>query len=140
MQAWILYALAAAFCAALVSIFGKIGMSGLDSTLATTIRAIIMALFLLGISISYKKFDMLTQFNTKASIFIVLAGLAGASSWLFYFKALQLGTVTGVVVLDKLSVVMAVILAFLVLGEPLTVYTIAGLILLTAGTLLIAVR
>lgn len=119
MKPWLLYALLSALCAAFVSIFGKLGLDGVDSSAATTIRAIIMALFLVCISLLHGHVgDMPSVFShPKGLAFIALSGIAGASSWLFYFMALQSGKVTQVAPIDKLSVVFSVILAILLFGE-----------------------
>lgn len=111
MPIWIIFALLSALFAALVAIFGKIGITQLDSTLATTVRAVIMAGFLVVVSITLDKARLLNTISTRPFLFIVLSGVAGALSWLCYFFALKTGPVGGVVGLDRLSVVFAVILA-----------------------------
>ena len=88
---WAVYALISAIFAALVAVFGKIGLKNIDSTLATTVRSIVMALFLVGVSFALGKFSFLNTFSSKAAIFIVLSGIAGALSWLFYFFAIKPG-------------------------------------------------
>lgn len=140
MSSWLFFALLSAVAAALVSIFGKIGLEGIDSNVATTIRSIIMALFLIGVIVIQGKFqnigDVIT--NKKALIFITLSGIAGASSWLFYFLALKTGKVSQVAPVDKLSVVFSIILAMIILGEKLNVMTGIGVICITVGVLFIA--
>lgn len=135
MQPWILYALLSAGFAATVAIFGKIGISNVDSTLATSVRAVIMAVFLVIVSLSLGKFKLLETVNSKALTFIALSGIAGAMSWLFYFFALKNGPATGVAVLDRLSVVFVFILAVLVLGEAWTWKTAVGVLLIAIGTI-----
>lgn len=135
---WILYAISSALFASLVAIFGKLGLKGVDSTFATTIRAVIMAVFLLIIAVSLKKFNgvSLSTFGSKEWLFVALSGIAGALSWLCYFFALKYGTTTTVSALDRLSVVFVAVLAFLFLGETMTVYKITGVILVAIGAFL----
>lgn len=133
---WILLGFLSALFAALVAILGKIGIKGLDTTLATTVRAVIMALFLVLVSLSLNKFSLISQINSKALIFIILAGISGALSWLFYFWALKLGEAKAVAVLDRFSVVLVIILAGLVLGEVITFKNWIGIALITIGLLL----
>ncbi len=140
-MSWIVYvyALLSAVFAALVAIFGKIGLAGIDSTLATTVRAIVMAVFLVVVSFSLGKFDFLNTLGNKAIFFIVLSGVAGALSWLFYFLAIKLGTVTGVVAIDRTSVVFAFILAALFLSEAVTWGKVTGAVMVAAGAFLMAI-
>jgi len=133
---WILFGFLSALFAALVAIFGKIGVKNIDTTLATTVRAVIMALFLIIVSLVLGKQSLISQINSKAMLFIVLSGIAGALSWLSYFLALKIGEVKGVAVLDRFSVVLAILLAALFLGESITVKNWIGMILITAGLLL----
>ncbi|ADM97536.1 EamA family transporter [Dickeya dadantii] len=140
MSSWLLYALLSALCAALVALFGKIGLQQLDANTATAIRAVIMALFLVGVVVAQGKTSMFGTVlaNHKAMVFIVLSGVAGALSWLFYFMALKSGTVAQVAPIDKLSVVFAVILAALLLGEKVSLLAGVGVALISAGALLVA--
>ncbi|MET3546985.1 MULTISPECIES: EamA family transporter [Paenibacillus] len=142
MAAWLIYALLSAAAAALVSIFGKIGLQNIDANAATAIRAVIMALFLLGVIAVQGKFGQLGSIlaQKKALSFIVLSGVAGATSWLFYFLALKYGKVSQVGPIDKLSVVIAVILAFLFLGEKISWLNSAGVVLIAIGALLVAMK
>lgn len=133
---WILLGFLSALFAALVAIFGKIGIKGIDTTLATTIRAVIMALFLVLLSLLLNKASLINQINSKAFLFIILAGIAGALSWLFYFWALKIGEAKGVAVLDRFSVVLVIILAGLILGETITIKNWIGIALITVGLLL----
>lgn len=137
MQNWIVYGLLSAVFAALVAIFGKMGMTKIDSTLATTLRSIVMAVLLTLFSLRLGKFANLNTLDTKAIIFIVLSGLAGATSWLFYFWALKNGPTTAVAVLDRLSLIFIAILAFLLLGESLTWRSILAVLLMLASSILI---
>jgi len=133
---WIILGLLSAISAALVAIFGKIGVSHLDSTLATTVRAIIMALFLVIVSLTLGKFQLIKTIDNKALLFIILAGISGALSWLFYFLALKLGPAPGVAALDRLSVVFVLIFSVLFLAEKLTLYKFLGALLITIGAIL----
>lgn len=133
---WIIFALLSAISAALVAIFGKIGVSNIDSTLATTIRAVIMATFLMIVSSALGKYQLLNTIDSKALVFIILAGIAGALSWLFYFFALKFGPASGVAALDRLSVVFVLIFSVLFLAEKLTLYKLLGAILISVGAIL----
>jgi len=137
---WIGYALLSAIFAAAVAILGKIGLKNVDSTLATTIRAVVMAIFLLGIAAVLQKFSLLKTVGNQTLTFIIFSGVAGALSWLFYFLALKYGPATGVAALDRLSVVFVVILAAMFLGEAFTVKSIAGLIFLVLGAILLVLK
>ncbi|WCG82029.1 EamA family transporter [Pectobacterium sp. A5351] len=140
MSSWLIYALLSAVCAALVAIFGKIGLQNLDANTATAIRAVIMALFLVGVVVAQGKLALVGEViaNKKALLFIVLSGVAGALSWLFYFVALKNGNVAQVAPIDKLSVVFAVVLAVILLGEKISLMAGAGVALISAGALLVA--
>lgn len=133
---WILLGFLSALFAALVAIFGKIGIKNIDTTIATTIRALIMAIFLIIVSLSLNKFSLINQINSKALVFIILSGIAGALSWLAYFFALKFGETKNVAVLDRFSVVLVIILAGLILGETITIKNWIGIILITTGLLL----
>lgn len=136
---WILYAFLAAAFAALVAIFGKIGLKGIDSTLATTVRGIIMAAFLVCVAFVLRKFDgfSIHSFTGREWVFIVLAGIAGALSWLFYFSALRTGSAGAVSAIDRTSIVLVVILAALFLGEAFTWKIGVGAIFIALGAFLI---
>lgn len=137
---WLILALLSALTAALVAIFGKMGLKGIDATLATAVRSVIMAIFLVSAAGVLGKFDgfSLSSFSGKGWLYIILAGVAGALSWLFYFWALKLGPASAVAAIDRLSIVFVVIIAALVLGEAFTKYTGAGALFVVAGALLIA--
>ena len=139
---WVIYALFSALGAALVAIFAKLGLEEIDSTLATTIRSIIMALFLVLVSLLFHKFDGFTlgALTSRSWILIALAGIAGAMSWLFYFLALKTGAATGVVAIDRLSIVFVVLLAALFLGEAFTWKVALGALLVVDGALLISFK
>lgn len=135
-----IFGLLSAVFAALVAIFGKIGMTKVDSTLATTLRSIVMAILLTLFSLKLGKFTNINSLDAKAIIFIILSGLAGATSWLFYFWALKNGPTTAVAVLDRLSLVFIAILAFLFLGESLTWRSILAVLLMLVSSILILQR
>lgn len=140
MAPWIIFAILSAVFAALVAIFGKIGIANLDSTLATTVRAVIMAIFLVLVSLFLGKAPLLHSINNRALTFIILSGIAGALSWLFYFFALRIGPAPGVAALDRLSVVFVLILALLFLGEHLTWKSGLGAVFLTIGAVMMSLR
>ncbi|MBD2812675.1 EamA family transporter [Xenorhabdus sp. Vera] len=140
MSTWLIYALLSALTAALVAIFGKIGLQNLDANTATAIRAVIMALFLVGVVIVQGKLNLISEIlaNRKALLFILLSGIAGALSWLFYFLAIKHGNVSQVAPIDKLSVVFAVILAVILFSEKISLVAAAGVALITIGALMVA--
>ncbi len=133
---WIIYALLSALFASLVAVFGKIGLKEVDSTLATTVRAVIMACFLVALSLSLGKSSLLGTISQKTLGFIALSGIAGALSWLFYFFALKHGSATVVASLDRLSIVFVFILAIFFLGEAFTWTKLAGILLIAFGAIL----
>jgi len=139
---WLFYAFLSAFSAALVAIFGKLGLKTIDSTLATTIRGIIMAVFLFLVSLTLKKFNgfHFSNLSNKDWILISLSAIAGALSWLFYFLALKYGTASKVVAIDRLSIVFVVIMAAIFLSEGLTWRSILGAVLMAAGAILISLK
>ena len=135
---WFWYALASALFAAAVSVLAKLGLKGVDSNLATAIRTVvvlIMSWVVVWVTGAGKGLSSLTRSNL---FFLVLSGLATGASWLFYFRAIQLGEVSKVVPIDKLSIVFTLIFAFLLLKEPFTGKTAVGALLITAGTLVLA--
>src|SRR5689334_2785759 len=110
-QKWLQYALLSALCASLVGIFGKVGMKGIDANLATAFRSVVQALFVLAVCTALGTWTHAGPLHAKAVLSIIAAGVAGGASWLFYFKALQAGTVAQVAPIDKLSMPLAVLLA-----------------------------
>lgn len=140
MSTWLIYALLSAVSASLVAIFGKIGLQHLDANTATAVRAVVMALFLVGVVVVQGKFNLVGTVlaDKKALLFVVLSGVAGALSWLFYFMAIKNGNVSQVAPIDKLSVVFAVILAFILFGEKISFVAGLGVALITAGALMVA--
>jgi len=137
---WILFGILSAISAALVAIFGKIGIQNVDTTLATTIRACVMTIFLIVVSLILGKYTEFGAFHGKIMWYIVASGIAGALSWLFYFFALKTGPASGVVALDRLSVVFVLILAILFLGEHFTWRSGIGAGLITFGAILMALK
>lgn len=139
---WLIYAILSAVSAALVAIFGKVGLRGIDANSATALRSVIMALFLLIVVAVQGKFSHLGEIVThrKALAFIAMSGIAGALSWLFYFLALNYGKVAQVGPIDKLSVVIAVLLAYLFLGEKIALLNGVGVALIAAGAILAALK
>ncbi|OGC58189.1 hypothetical protein A3A70_00425 [candidate division WWE3 bacterium RIFCSPLOWO2_01_FULL_42_11] len=137
---WISLALLSAFFAALVAIFGKLGVTSVDTTLVTFIRSMVMlgvfTLIVLGLG-SYKNIH---EINQRTLLFIILSGVAGAASWLFYFMALKRGPIAGVVGVDRLSLVFAVILAIIFLGDKLTLKEIIGAVLVSIGAILLSLH
>ena len=140
-SSWLIYALLSALCAAFVSIFGKVGLTGLDSSAATAVRAAIMALFLMGVVVAEGHTADLPQVfaDKKTLAFVALSGVAGALSWLFYFMALKEGEVTQVAPIDKLSVVFAVVLAVVIFGEKVSLAHGIAIAMIAAGGLLLAI-
>ena len=137
MPLWIGYALLAALFAALVAIFGKVGIREVDATLATAVRAVIMAALLVTAAVALGKTGGLGAISRRSFLFIVLSGAAGAASWLCYFIALREGPVTGVAALDRLSVVFVFILAVVFLGDAFTMKAALGALLVVAGAILL---
>jgi transporter family protein len=140
MQLWVIYALLSAVTAALVAIFGKIGISKVDSTLATTVRAIIMAFMLVIAATALGKWKLAGTIDRHALTFIVLSGVAGAASWFFYFLALRNHSAPGVAAVDRLSVVFVLVFAVLILGDHLTWKSGIGATLVAAGAILMALK
>ncbi|MDU4959610.1 MAG: EamA family transporter [Sporomusaceae bacterium] len=139
-QLWLVFALLSAAAAAMVGIFGKIGLQSVDANTATAIRSVIMALFLLlvvAVQGNISKIPLIVA-DKKALLFIVLSGVAGALSWLFYFLALKHGKVSQVAPIDKLSVVLATIAAVVFLGERLSWLNTLGVALIGVGAVLVA--
>ncbi len=138
---WLVFSFGSAIFASLVAIFGKLGLKEIDSTLATTIRAGVMAIFLIGFSLILKKFEgfSINSLETSDWILIILSGIAGAISWLFYFAALKMGLASHVASIDRLSLIFVIILSILFLGEKVDIKVIAGAILMVGGAILITI-
>lgn len=141
-MSWLALALLSAFAAALVAIFGKLGLKGVDSTLATTLRAGIMFAFLAAVSIGWGKFKNFSfaDLSRRDWWLIFLSAIAGALSWLFYFFALKIGPAGKVAVVDRLSLVFVVLMAAVFLGERLNFYAVVGTLLIVAGAILFTLK
>jgi len=138
-MSYIILALFSALTASLVAIFGKLGLKNVDPTIATTIRSLIMAVFLVIVSLFLKKFEnfSLNLLTSKDWLLIILAGISGALSWLFYFWALKFGPASHVAVIDRLSLVFVILLSALILGEFFNLKVFVGMILIVLGAILI---
>ena len=135
---WLVYALLSALFAALTSILGKIGIENVNSNLATAIRTVVVLVMAWVIVFYTGKQSEIAEIGQKSWIFLITSGLATGLSWLFYYKALQIGEASRVVPVDKFSVVLSVFFAFLILGEKVTLKAIIGCLLIAAGTLVMA--
>ena len=135
---WAGYACLSAFFGALVAIFGKIGVRDVDSNLAVAIRTVIIVFFSWGIVLVQGNAGEIFTISRRPLIFLVLSALATGLSWLFYYKALQLGPASRVAPIDKLSVALAVAMAFVFLGEKPTTGNVLGAALITSGVLVAA--
>ena len=133
---WLLLALASSVFAALTSILAKIGIDGVNSTLATAIRTCVVLLMSWGMVLMTNAQAGIGEISRRSWVFLILSGLATGASWLCYYKALQIGQASRVVPIDKLSVVITMVLAALILGEQFTAKSIVGCGLIAAGTLL----
>lgn len=132
---WFVFALLSAIFAALTSILAKVGIDGVNSSLATAIRTVVVVIMAWGMVFLTNVQSGIPQISRKSWIFLILSGLATGASWLCYYKALQMGDASKVVPVDKLSVVLTLILAFVFLHEDFTAKSIVGCILIGAGTL-----
>jgi len=134
---WWIYALLSAFFAALTAIFAKIGIKGVDTDLATAIRTVVILLLAWSIAIFRGGASTIQTLTKHNLIFLCLSGVATGLSWIFYFKALQLGKVSQVAPVDKMSVAISIILAVIFLGEPLTIKSAVGALLIIGGTIVL---
>ena len=132
---WAVFAVLSAVFAALTSILAKVGIDGVNSTLATAVRTVVVVLMAWGMVFLTNVQGGLGNIGRKSWIFLILSGLATGASWLCYYKALQMGEASKVVPIDKLSVVITLVLAFVFLHEKFTVKSAFGAALITAGTL-----
>ena len=135
---WVMYAFGAAFFAALTAVFGKLGVSGLNSNMATLIRTVVVVALLAAIVAMRGEWQRPASIPVHSWLFLLLSGAATGLSWLCYYRALQIGPVSGVAAVDKLSVALAIALGVLFLGEHLSWQLLVGAALITAGTLVIA--
>ena len=131
---WTIFAILSAIFAALTSILAKVGIEGVNSNLATAIRTIVVVLMAWFMVFITGNQNGIVDISKKSWIFLILSGLATGASWLCYYKALQLGETSKVVPIDKLSIVITIILAFIFLGEQVTLKTLIGCCLIVAGT------
>ena len=132
---WLVLAFLSALFAALTSILAKIGIDGVNSNLATAIRTVVVVIMAWGMVFLTNTQGGITDISKKSWIFLILSGLATGASWLCYYKTLQLGDASKVVPIDKLSVVITLVLAFVFLHEAFTIKSVVGCILIAAGTL-----
>jgi transporter family protein len=135
---WAGYAILSAVFGALVAIFGKIGVRDVDSNLAVALRTVIIVFFAWGIVLVQGNARDLTRISRHSYVFLILSAIATGLSWLFYYKALKLGDASRVAPIDKLSVALAVAMAFVFLGEKPTLGNVLGAVLITAGVLVAA--
>ena len=133
---WWLFAILSAVFAALTSILAKIGIEGVNSNLATAIRTIVVVIMAWGMVFLTQAQSGLMEISKKSWIFLILSGIATGASWLCYYRALQMGEASKVVPIDKLSVVITLVLAFVFLHEEFTARSLIGCILIGAGTLI----
>ena len=131
---WFVFAILSAIFAALTSILAKIGIEGVNSNLATAVRTIVVVLMAWFMVFITGNQNGIVDLNKKSWIFLILSGLATGASWLCYYKALQLGEASKVVPIDKLSIVITIVLAFIFLGEQITLKTLIGCCLIVTGT------
>lgn len=133
---WIVFAILSAVFAALTSILAKIGIDGVNSNLATAIRTVVVVVMAWGMVFLTHAESGIKEISNRSWLFLILSGLATGASWLCYYKALQMGEASKVVPIDKLSVVITLILAFVFLHEEFTIKSITGCVFIAAGTLL----
>ena len=133
---WFIFAILSAVFAALTSILAKVGIDGVNSNLATAVRTVVVVLMAWVMVFITNAQSGLFEISRKSWIFLILSGLATGASWLCYYKALQIGEASKVVPVDKLSVVITLILAFVFLHESFTFKSLIGCVLITAGTLI----
>ena len=136
---WFIYAILSAFFAALTSILAKIGIDGVNSNLATAIRTIVVVAMSWGMVFLTDAQSGIHSISNKSWLFLILSGLATGASWLCYYKALQIGEASKVVPVDKLSVVITLVLAFVFLHEKFTAKSLIGCALIGAGTLIMVI-
>lgn len=132
---WVVFAVLSAFFAALTSILAKIGIEGVNSNLATAIRTVVVVVMAWGMVFLINAQKGLSEISRRSWLFLILSGLATGASWLCYYKALQMGEASKVVPIDKLSVVITLVLAFVFLHEEFTVKSLIGCVMIGAGTL-----
>lgn len=136
---WFVFALLSAIFAALTSILAKMGIDGVNSNLATAIRTVVVVIMAWGMVFLTNTQSGISEISKKSWVFLILSGLATGASWLCYYRALQIGDVSKVVPIDKLSIVITMILAFLLLHEQFTVKSLVGCIFIGIGTLVMVI-
>lgn len=136
---WVVFAILSAVFAALTSILAKVGIDGVNSNLATAIRTVVVVFMSWGMVFLTHSQSGLQEISKKSWIFLILSGLATGASWLCYYKALQMGDASKVVPIDKMSVVLTLILAFVFLHEKFTAKSLIGCILIGVGTLIMVI-
>jgi len=134
---WWLYALLSALFASLTAVFAKVGVTGVNANLATAIRTIIILLVAWGIVLARGEAKGISSLSRQHLIFLIISGIATGLSWIFYFKALQVGKVSLVAPVDKLSVALTIVFSVVFLGEALTLKTALGAVLIIAGTVVL---
>ena len=132
---WAIFAFLSAIFAALTSILAKVGIEGVNSTLATAIRTVVVLAMSWGMVFIMNVQSGISEISRRSWLFLILSGLATGASWLCYYRALQIGEASKVVPIDKMSVVITLILAFVFLHEQFTIKSLIGAVLITAGTL-----
>ena len=137
---WWIYALLSALFASLTAIFAKIGVANINSNLATAIRTIVVLVMIWGIVFARGEAKGMSSLSKHNLLFLVISGVATGLSWIFYFKALQLGDVSQVAPIDKLSIALTIVLAIIFLGEALTLQTAIGAGLIVAGTVVLILK
>ncbi len=135
---WLFWAILSAVFAAATALLAKVGVSGIDSNLATAIRTSVVLVFAWAIAIGFEKHRAITQIEPRSWLFLSLSGICTGLSWLCYFRALQMGPASSVAPVDKLSVVLVILGAWLFLGEQLTPMKIGGASLITIGAVILA--
>lgn len=136
---WFIFAILSAVFAALTSILAKVGIDGVNSNLATAIRTVVVLAMAWGMVFLTNAQSGISAISKKSWLFLILSGLATGASWLCYYKALQMGDASKVVSIDKLSVVITLVLAFVFLHEKFTAKSFVGAVLITAGTLIMVI-
>jgi bacterial/archaeal transporter family protein len=134
---WWIYALLSAFFAALTTIFAKVGVQNIDSNLANAIRTVVIVIIAWGLVCAEGNLDKLPEISGRTLIFLLVSGIATGLSWLFYFKALQVGKASQVAPIDKSSTILVILFSTIFLQEPLSLKTILGGVLISIGTLVL---
>ena len=137
---WRLYALLSALFAALTAIFAKVGVKDVNSDLATAIRTTVILILTWGIVLFGQHITEIKNLSRNTLLFLILSGVATGMSWLFYFKAIQIGDVSKVAPIDKLSVVFTILLAFIFLKEQVDLKVVIGALLITAGSVMMLMK